>query len=238
MSLLTIVQGHCQRTGLSVPNSVLSSTDHQIIQIKGLLDEVIEDLIDRWDWTDLQREAVFTTVDGEDQGAIADIAPDGFQRIFNETIFNRTLRLPLFGPMPKEKWQALKALPTTGPYYKYRILRGRMLFNPVGVAGQTCAFEYQSNLCIRTSPAADVTLSTFSADTDECIFPERILTAGLRWKWRSEKGLDYAEEKLRYETLANNAAGRDGTKPRIDMSQESQRMVPGIWVSPGNWPLT
>lgn len=238
MSLLTIVQTYCARAGLSVPNNVVGSTDHQIIQIKGLLDEVVEDLIDRWDWQELQREATFTTVAAEDQGAIIDIATDGFVRIFNSTIFNRTLRLPLFGPMTKEKWQSIKALPTTGPFYKYRIRQGRLLFNPAGADGHTCAFEYQSNWVIKDSPAAAASKSTFVLDSDCCVFPDNILIAGLRWKWRSEKGLDYAEEKLRYETLTNNAAGRDTPKATIDLTAETPSLVPGIWVSPGNWPIT
>ena len=133
--------------------------------------------------------------------------------------------------MPKEKWQALKALPTTGPYYKYRILRGRMLFNPVGSQGKRARLSTSRTFVSVPRRLRDVTLSTFSADTNECIFLSASPSPQACWKWRSEKGLsDYAGRKAPHETLANNAAGRDGTKPRIDMSQESQRMVPGIWV--------
>lgn len=237
MSLLTVVQSFCQRTGLPVPSFAVGSTDAQVLQIIALADEVVEDLCDRWTWADLTREAVFVTVNGEDQGSLDTIAPNGFLRISQETIFNRTLRLPLVGPMTQAQWQALKALPTAGPFYKYRIRQNRILFMPAGIAGHTCAFEYASSYAIL---AVDGTTyrSAFAADTDTFILDERLLTAGLRWRWRAEKGLDYAEEFRRYEELANNASGRDGTKPRIDMSGGGNDFRPGIWVPSGNWNIS
>lgn len=237
-TMKVLIQTFCQRRGIPSPNAVAGSLDHQVNQLLALLNEGLEDIVDRWDWQDLQREAVFVTVAGEDQGAITTIAPNGFLRIFNETIFNRSLRLPIFGPLRKDQWQALKALPTTGPFYKYRIRGGRLLFNPVGVAGQTCAFEYQSSWTVTVTGQTGPTKTYFEADTDTCVFDDKVILAALSWKWLSAKGLDYAEEFRRYEMLGNNAAGRDATKPRVDMGEASNRMVPGIWVSPGNWPLT
>lgn len=237
MSLLTVVQSFCQRTGLPVPSFAIGSTDAQVLQIIALANEVVEDLCDRWTWTDLMREAVFTTVTGEDQGSLDTIAPNGFLRISQETIFNRTLRLPLFGPMTQAQWQALKALPTTGPFYKYRIRQNHILFMPAGIAGHTCAFEYASSYAILANDGATYR-SAFAADTDTFILDEKLLTAGLRWKWKAEKGLDYAEEFRRYEELANNASGRDGTKPRIDMSGGGNDFRPGIWVPSGNWNIS
>lgn len=234
MSLLSVVQSFCQRTGLPVPALAVGATDVQVLQIVALLNEVVEDLCDRWTWTGLVREAIFTTVDGEDQGALASIAPSGFLRISQETIFNRSLRLPLFGPMTQSQWQALKSLPTTGPFYKYRIRAGRLLFMPAGIAGHTCAFEYASSYAILASDGTTYR-GTFLADTDTFLLDEKLLQAGLRWKWKAEKGLDYAEEFRRYEEMANNASGRDGTKPRIDMSGAGNNFQPGIWVPSGNW---
>jgi len=236
MSLLTIAQNFCQRTGLPVPTFVIGSTDAQVIQILALLNEVLEDLVDRATWSALTEETTFVTTAGEDQGAMTTIAPKGFSRVLQETIFNRTLRLPIYGPMRAEQWQALKALPTTGPFYKYRIRGGRLLFNPVAVAGHTCAFEYASTWIVL---ALDGTTrrSAFAADTDTTLLDEKLILAGLRWKWRSEKGLDYAEEFRRYEELVNNASGRDATKPVLNMGAGVSDYRPGIFVPSGNWNL-
>lgn len=236
MTILATIQTFCGRTGLPVPQFVVGSQDTQVTQLLALANELVEDLCDRWSWTVLTKEAVFTTVAGEDQGSIDTIAPDGFQRILQETIFNRSLRLPLFGPLMAAQWQALKALPTTGPFYKYRLRGGRLLFNPPGIAGQTCAFEYASSHAVLSLSGSGKPY--FTADTDELLLDERLLQAGLRWRWKAEKGLDYSEEFRRYEELANNAAGRDGTKPRIDMGGGGNDFRPGIWVPSGNWNLS
>jgi hypothetical protein len=233
MTILTVIRAFCQRTGLPAPGFVAASQDAQVVQLLALANEVIEDLVDRWTWQDLVKEATFVTIAGEDQGAIATIAPSGFSRILQETIFNRTLRLPLFGPLAASQWQGLKALPNPGPNYQYRIRGGRLLFSPAGVVGQTCAFEYASrNAAIG---ADSIAKPAFTLDTDNFLLPESLLMAGLRWKWKAEKGLDYAEEFRRYEILANNAAGRDGTKPRLAMDGGCASAVPGIFVPAGNW---
>lgn len=234
MSLLTVLRQFCSRTGLPVPTAAVASGDNQLQQLVALANEVVEDLCDRWTWQELTKETVFTTVLGEDQGSISTIAPSGFLRVLQETIFNRTLRLPLFGPLASQDWQALKALPTTGPFYKYRIRGDRLLFMPPGVAGQTCAFEYATSFSILAIDGLTYK-SEFTADSDTFILDERLLLAGLRWKWKSEKGLDYAEDFRRYEQLANNAAGRDGSKPRLNMAGGNSDYKPGIWVPSGNW---
>jgi hypothetical protein len=215
MSLLSVVQTFCKRSGLPVPSTVVTARDAQTIQVLALLHEVTEDLCDRWSWQALLREVTFTTVEGEDQGLITDIAPD-FLRVLHDTIFDRTTGSPLFGPLAAADWQARKAGAVTSPWGKYRIRGGHLLLSPKGVAGHTCGFEYMTARCI---VGADGTpRSLFAADDDTFILPESLLLAGLRWKWKSEKGLDYAEDFRRFEDLATNAAGRDGAKPQLSFS--------------------
>lgn len=234
MSLLSVVQQFCLRTGLPSPVAVMSSGDAQLLQIAALANEIVEDLCDRWTWQRLTKQAEFLTVNGELQGNILTLAPEGFLRISQETIFNRSLRLPIFGPLWAQDWQALKALPQTGPFNKYRIRDNLLLFMPPGTAGQTCAFEYATSWAIGDNSTIG-SKSSFTLDTDIFILDERLLLAGLRWKWKEEKGLDYAEDFRRYETLANNAAGRDATKPRLNLAGGNQDYKPGIWVPSGNW---
>lgn len=237
MTLLELVQAFTKRTGLPSPVAVVSSADDQIRQVAGLIDEVLEYLVDRhYDWNPVVLEATFTSVAAEDQGAIATIAPSGYKHILNETIFDRTRQLPFYGPLSASQWQQAKALPTSGPFYKYRIVRGRLLLNPAPPAGHDCAFEYASSHAVL---AADGTTTKQypTADDDTFLLPDTCLLAGLRWKWKCEKGLEYAEDFRRFEELLNNAIGRDGSKPRLSMSGECETAKPGIFVSPGSWPL-
>lgn len=235
-TLLQFVQQFCLRTGLPSPASAIASPDDKIRQIVGLLNEVIEELVDRWTWQALTREATFTTVAGEDQGLIATFAPDGFHSIINETIWNRTTRLPVFGPLNSVEWQAQIANPATGPWNQYRIRTGHLIFNPVGTAGQSCFFEYRSNFGI--VGAGSILSDRFLADADTTLFDDKLILAGLRWKWKSEKGLEYGEDMARFESMAKNGASRDGTARVLTMNAgDCVGPKPGIWVPPGNWPM-
>ena len=87
MTLLTVVQRFCKRTGISSPTTVYGSTDPQIIQVLALLEEEGNDLSGRGDWQELTNEATHTTVATESQGAITTIASNGFRYIKNNTIW-------------------------------------------------------------------------------------------------------------------------------------------------------
>ncbi len=236
MSLLTVVQAVSGRIGLVQPSSVMGNTDAQIVQLGQLLNELLDN-IGYQDWTATTVEATFTTVAVENQGNLATLAPSGFKWVIKDTIFDRTLRLPLYGPVMPQRWQQLKSLPSTGPFYKYRIEGGRFLMNPIPAAGHTIAFEYASSYLVISSDGA--TLRQYPQyDTDNFVIPEPIVAAGLRWKWKYEKGLDYAEDFRHFDTLLNSYKSHDANKVTIRMdAMASDPVSPGIYVQPGNWNL-
>jgi hypothetical protein len=244
MTLLQLVTTFCQRTGLTVPTFVAGNSDAQIIQILALLNEVLEDVVDRADevWTALNKEATFTSVAAESQGLLTTLAPYGYIGILNNTIYDRTQRLPSYGPLSPQDWQALKALPQGGPYYKYRIWEGQLFLYPAPPAGHTYAFEYSSTYAVSGPTSTfDVTPTSrayFTMDADTCLLDERVVLRGLRWKWKKEKGLDYDEDFREYEALVTNALGRDGTKATLYQDSGAKRPVaPGIFVPSGSWPV-
>lgn len=233
MTVLALIQSFCRRTALPVPSTIEGGEDPQVVQIVELLNQGLEELCRKWSWQSLTREAHFTTVASESQGLLEDIAPDGFVSIFQSTIYNRTLRLPVYGPVQGATWQGLKALPTTGPLYKYRIVRGEILFNPVPIAGHQCYFEYKSRNAVI---AGDTSVkAAFTEDSDTCVFPDDILMAYLRFAFKQEKGFEYAEDEARYEEAVRSASGIDATKPAIRMDSLSSDWKPGIFVPFGNW---
>lgn len=236
MSLLTIAQAFCRRQGLPVPTTVVGSTDEITIQIQGLIEEEGNDLSERGPWQGLVNEATLTTTATANQGDMKTLCPNGFRYILNNTIWSRTRRLPVAGPMDPQEWQQLQALFVNGPYYRYRIRQDDLYVNPNPPAGESWAWEYVSYNWITDSTGVQYR-QYFQDDTDVSLLPETLLIAGLRWRWKKEKGLDYAEDFRTYEAQVADALGRDGGKRVLSMDQANKGLRPGIWVSPGTWSL-
>jgi hypothetical protein len=245
LTLLTIVQNFCRRQNLPVPTTVMGSTDPLILQAKALLEEEGNDLASRGIWQSLSLEASLTTVAAESQGLIDTICsgggtsptPTGFRYMINQTIWSRTRRLPVSGPLDAQEWQMLKALFVNGPYYRHRIRGGQLLVNPTPPAGESWYFEYVSQFWIQNA-ASTLTYQFFAADTDVVLLPGTLLLQGLRWRWLREKGMDYAEPFRTYEMQVKDALGRDGGRPVLSMDGEATRgPQPGIWVPSGSWNL-
>ncbi len=235
MTLLSLVQKFCVRNGLPIPVVVAGSTDPQILQIMHLLEEEGNDLAQRHPWTVLQQEVLLTTLAAEDQGAIETIAP-GFRFIRNNSIWDRTDQLPLYGPIDGQEWQERKAVSTAGPRYHWRFRGGHLLSNPSPPAGHTWAFEYQSKNWILSSNGV-TTKSELQSDLDTFLLQDTILLMGIRWRWKKEKGLSYAEEFNSYEMQIKDAMGRDGGKPRIMADSDYSDARPMIAINPMSWPL-
>lgn len=234
MTVLSVVTSFCERTGLPVPTSVLGTTDKQLLQIRALLEEEGNDLASRGSWEGLTFEASLTTLASDDQGAISTIASNGFRYIKNDTIWDRTSQLPVCGPMDSAEWQAMKALVNTGPMYRYRIRGGKLLVDPTPPAGNNWRFEYVSQYW---SLGANGTTykQYFTLDTDTILLPETLVLMGLRWRYKKEKGLDYAEDFETYEMQVKDALGRDGSKKTLSMEGSDSDRQPGIFVPSGSW---
>ncbi len=237
MSLLTTVQQFCQRTGIPSPGDVMGSQVDGVIQVRALLEEEGMDLAKRGGWQGLVREASFTTTATESQGAITTLAPYSFDYIVNNTLWDRTTRLPVAGPLDAPEWQAMKALVPAGPRYTFRIRGGQLMVNPIPVAGDSWYFEYVSKAWILDSDGTTYK-QYFTKNDDTILLPEEIALMGLRWRWKKEKGMDYAEDFRTYEMQVKDAIGRDGGKRTIYADNCNWRgPQPGIFVPAGSWAL-
>lgn len=235
-TLFATVTEFCQLKAIPVPLAVIGSVDKQVIQIQALLQAGLRSTSGRGAWERLINEATWTTTATESQGAITTLATNGFRYLLPQSLWDRTEKLPLLGPVDSQDWQALKAIVITGPRYSFRFRGGLFITTPAPPAGHTWAFEYVSSNFIRAT-GAGAYYQTFLADTDEILLPHDIVMADLEWRWNKAKGLTYAEDFNTFEMLVVNALGRDGGKPILDMgaSTTSGEIRPGIFVPSGSW---
>lgn len=236
MTLLQIAQTFTMRQGLPQPSFVVGNTDAQVAQILGLLQEFCDDLVDRRFWEITTREAVFTSVAQEDQGAITTLAPSGYRGIVPRTFFDRTQRLEVPIAISAREWQMRKTLGITGPLYQARIREGRLLFIPPPAAGHTMAFEYQSEWFV--TDANGVGKKWPTVDSDTFVVNDSLPVAYLRWAWKSAKGLDYAEEFRKYESMLAAEKAADRAPQAVNLASNYQDARPGVVVPPGSWNIS
>lgn len=232
LTCLQIIQAACRRIGILAPVIAINSSDQQIIQLVALCEEEGQELTDRYAWEGLQTEAIFTTVAAQLQTMLSVTAP-GYNYIVNNTIWNRTLRRPVYGPTSEQDWQQKKASQINGPFNSFRIIGDAINFYPIPVAGQVCAFEYISRNWITTTTSA--TSAVWTNDADIPNINDQLIILGLIWRWKAAKGLDYAEDFAKYERKVTDAMGRDAGKPTLNMNGAMYEIQPVVMIPRGSW---
>ena len=230
MSLLTLVKETFKRVGLTAPASAIDSTDENVIRMVSLANEEGESLSERAMWQNLVREATHTTVAAESQGLITTIAGDDFDRICNDTFWNRTANRRWY-PVSDVDWQSMKARTVTGPVNYFRLRGNALLALPVPTAGETLAFEWVTkNWCESSTGTGQ---SAWAADDDVARLSEVLMLHGMVWRWKKAQGLEYAEDFTQYERMVESAIIRDGARGHLNMGGA----VRGSNVPDGSWPM-
>jgi hypothetical protein len=233
LTLLDIVKEHAARQGLPIPGLVFGGSGNSL-QAAALLNEFCDDLNTRHYWESNVREALWTSTNTESQGPIDTLAPYGYQGIIPCTVWDRTSSWPLDGSLTPEEWQVQKASAATGPLPSFRIRGGEFITIPNLPAGHTIAFEYYSSFFVKES--ATVFKPYWTKDTDVCVVDDALPIAYLRWAWKKEKGLEYAEDFAKYERMLVTKTARNTTARDVDFSETGRRSDrPGILVPQGNW---
>lgn len=219
---------------LAVPTGVVSAQDTTTIQLLEILSSLVDEVVTESKFNVTTLEATFTTVASMDQGAVTDLATDGYQWIINDTLFDRTLARKVVGPVTEGEWQSIQALPDPGPLYKYRLRGGHLWLAPAPSGTMSdMAFEYVSSWAVVS--AAGTAKATVTVDDDGFVFPENILKRGLAFRWKQIKGLAYQADEAAYYDLLNKFIGREKTARQIDVGTPCPGIRPGIFVPSGNW---
>lgn len=235
---LDVAQKFADAVGFTRPSTLVANTNDDVRQLTQLLNEAGEDLASRHNWQSMTYEASFTTVATESQGTLTSIigATQTLKKIIDDTIWDRTQRVPIMGTLSPPIWQGNKALTLTGPYSQYRVRGNQIIFNPVPTAGHTCYFEYVSE-CWCTDSTGATFRTALGADGDIFLVPDKLLRAGLKWMWLRAKGLGYTEEFASYEMLVASAITNERPHARLRMDDEPTRLRPGTVVPSGSWNL-
>lgn len=218
MSLLSLCANAAYRLNIPVPSVIISASDPQALLILQCAKEEGKSLASRHTWQRLLSEHTFTTTAAAAQTSSI---PSDFDRLVPETMFNRTTRRKVWGPIDSVEWQAIQASLVTRVDSAFRIRNSTIYMTPTPAASQTVAYEYISTKWASSSggtPAAD-----WAADTDVANIginqgiTEEVMTMGVIWRFRKSKGQDFSADQADYERAVVDLIIRDGSRPTLSM---------------------
>jgi hypothetical protein len=233
MTALNIVTNVCERLALTPPSGVFNSTDPQIIQIRGLMNQEGAELAIEYEWQVMRVQTSFNTVATPtlEQTAL----PADFGWIINDSMWDRSLDRPVSGPLTSQEWQREQAGPTfTSVEFAYRIWNNSIWMTPAPGSGHTVYYEYLSKYWCESSGGVGKVQMTDDADVSK--LDEELVTQGTLWRFLKAKGLDYTADLETYAIRKNRLQGQDGGKPSLNLAIPQPRRVVLPNIPEGNWP--
>lgn len=195
MSLLTIAQGLAKNVGMQVPTSVVGSSMREWQEALQFANETGEELARRVDWGALQATATLTG-DGTNK---VHALPAGFSRLSRGIAIKAGTSI--VRPLSRAEWNSLTAVEGTPRYF---LLEGdEVTLWPFLANAATASASYQSDLWTSAGAAA------FTADDQTSLIDEDLFLKGLIVRWRTQKGMDYADFEAEYEASLQDYANFD-----------------------------
>ncbi len=147
--------------------------------------------------------------------------PSDFKRAVPETFWNRTQDRKVFGPLTDEEWGIANGSSVTSATWQSAMFRydGLHIF-PVPTAADTIAYDYVINTPVQATGGGSYK-TNFTADNDDFLLGDELLTLALVWRYLHSKGRDYSEAMKDYEmALAAEAVSARGVRVLSPAAQE------------------
>ncbi len=226
MSALQAMQSAAIRLIGRKPLSFFSATTTFEMEITNLLNEVARDITLSHDWQALSKiyaivgdgaTSSFDKPNDYDRMALAQNMSDSASWFWN------------YSQVPDlDTWIAIQNgfyLGATPPGW-WMLFGDQFQFAPPPASGAKAMFPYISNL-IAIGDAGPQ--KEFSADSDQFVIDERLLTLGLIWKWRELKGIPRPGDQENFEKAFSEAATRDKGSRVIRKGSPKFGNVPIAW---------
>lgn len=220
-TLLQLIQGTAVHIGLAKPDEAFSASDNQTMQLVHLLHDVGDELMTRHDWQALKVVQTFT-------GAATQALQDDHDRFAGSAeLWDTSLDSPCKGPLDTLAWDSVNVRESNSAQPYWALIGNQINLYPTPSASITYRYQYISNKWINDVSAGSM-VADWTADTDTCIFNDRLMRFGLRYRWKQEKGLSYAEEMEDFERLLEMQISRD-RGPRTVSTSPQFEQIPDNW---------
>jgi hypothetical protein len=210
VDVLNRVARHCSVTA---PSSWVTASADEYLEIRDdFLRETVNDLLDRVDWPQPVGGQVVITGTGVATYAL----PAAFRRLQRNpfSVYDDNLDAPGIPVSTDGDWVELLDSGVAGADRFYRLTgyEGNWTLEVESAldTGDTITLSYVSNNWKAT--AGGTVGSTFTAEDDVLILPDRLVEVGTIWRWRERKGLPFQDKYNEFSVLLsrylNDVRGR------------------------------
>jgi len=228
MALLQVVRDVCAVVGVTQPASVFSGiTGNRTMQeMLALANEMAQRIAyDNIDWTELR---LTNTMVGDGAyvppqpdplavwtGTAAFPIPANFKRLLLTSNVWRTssTQQPMTFVPDTDAWVQNRLANHSSAFGEWTKLGGEMHIHPIMPVGVSAYYTYLDKNCVKLASGGFG--DRFLDDADSFRLDERILTLGMIWQWKSQKGASYAEDMGTYGDALAYAMGHDSPAPII-----------------------
>jgi hypothetical protein len=207
--------------GLPRQTTFVGNSNQNAIKILRAVKDAGRDASRSIDWVVLRREHTFTT-DASSSYAL----PAYYDRLINNTIWDRTNYRRLIGPVEPSVWQLYKSgsltIPSLNKVFRFAAdSSGNKVIEiyPDTDTGSSLAFEYLDSRSIKSS-VGDLQ-EDIVADTDYFIIDDEVVEAATVWRLLKMLGLSYQTEFMEYQALIEERRANESGGQVLSMSLNS-----------------
>lgn len=182
------------------PSSIFSTSDQFCLELRAQANKTAVAVAKAHDWRAL---TTLHTIEGDGATTAFPLPSDYDRMLLKGAVYSTRSQQPLSRPRDLDQWLEMQMIGVIAAPGYWNILGRQMHILPVPATGEDVQFYYISNQIVSGSKTA------FSADADEFILSERLITLGVIWRWRAMKRLEYAEDLKNFEIALSEEAGRD-----------------------------
>src|SRR5712664_1714414 len=211
-----IINRAAVQCGLAALADPVASTDPNFIQLVELLNMSGGELLQEAEWTQTIVETTITTSANAMQYAL----PLDWDRMINQTQWNRSTRFVMIGPLGGQEVQYLKArLAGVLVQVAYRV-QGSVITFPVAPGNaQTLAYEYISNSWVWPSGQTLPNASVVTASADVVYYDPDLAIAWLRHAFKEAKGFDTTAERERRDKILEAVIAKNIGSKILDLGE-------------------
>ena len=222
-TVIEILNRAARQCSVTQPASWPAATDQTAVELLDFMDQTKDDIVSRSDVVGpLSKTAIITGTDAEDYPL-----PPDFVRLHRGTyaVYERFRTRRACVPVSDDgQWEYLKELGSAGAYRFYR-LKGYPGAWTIGFqmpldAGLTVVCGYVSDRWLVNNGTEK---AIFTDAGDVCMFPRELVEAGIVYRFRQRKGLEYGDVQARYELLMARYLNDSRTLRAINFGKPAAR---------------